>query len=83
MAQLEKSCHDEFMDSAPSSPPMDTEIIRQTLSNFSEETGLLTQIPIDSILISNDPNLNANPNLETASRKRGASDTTDHSIVTS
>ena len=81
MAQLEKFCHDEVMDSAPSSLPMDTEIIKRTLFNFSEETGLLTQIPIDSILIFSDPNLNANPNLKSTSRKRGASDTTEHSIL--
>ena len=80
MAQLEKFYHDEVMDSAPSSPPMDTEIVTETLSNFSEESGLLTQIPIDSILNSSDPNLNASPNLESTSRKRGAPDTTEHSI---
>ena len=68
------------MDSAPSSP-MDTWIIKQTLSSFSEETGLLTQIPIDSILNSSHPNLNASPNLESTSRERGASDTTEHSIL--
>ena len=78
MAQQEIRCDEEVMDSSPSSP-LDAEIIKETLSNFSEETGFLSQTSLDSVPHPRNPNLVPNPNLESTNRKRGASHISDPS----
>ena len=78
MAQQDIRCDEEVMDSSPSSP-LDAEIIKETFSNFSEETGFLSQASLDSVPYPRNPNLVPNPNLESTNRKRGASHISDPS----
>ena len=62
-----------------SSSPLDAEIIKETFSNFSEETGFLPQTSLDSVPYPRNSNLVPNPNLESTNRKRGASHISDPS----
>ena len=48
MTQLDDCCDEKFMDTSPS-PTLGVEIVEQTLSNFSEETGFLSQTSLDSV----------------------------------
>ena len=80
MAQQNACCDDEAMDSSPSSP-LDAEIIKQAFSNFSEETGFLSQTSVDSDPRPRNPNPIPNPNLESTNRKRGASHIPDVSCL--